>query len=131
MSSQYAHLTIPTVGSILCEQLTVTMEARDLFDNIAWFPALLEASDRAAKGKRARPEVAAFLAGQVFEVLRLEFELEGGTYHSGRYRMIEVFETKHRVVSNAPICRGVHHAVYSVERGFIYNSYDNPQGRAL
>ena len=111
------------------------MKERDLFDRIASFRALLEASDRAAKGKRVRRDVAAFLTGQEFEVLRLEQELRDGTYRPGRYRKIEVFEPKHRIVSAAPFRdRVVHHALYSVygplfERGFIFDSYANRTGK--
>ena len=111
------------------------MKARKLFDKITSFSVLLEASERAAKGKRTRPDVAAFLAGQEFEVLRLERELRDGTYQPGRYRKIEVYEPKHRIVSAAPFRdRVVHHAVHSVcgplfERGFIYDSYANRTGK--
>ena len=111
------------------------MKERDLFDRIASFQALLEASNLAARGKRGRPDVAAFLAGQEFEALRLERELLSGSYQPGRYRKIEVFEPKHRIVSAAPFRdRVVHHAIHSVcgplfERGFIFDSYANRTGK--
>ena len=107
----------------------------DLFDRIATFPALLEAAQRAAKGKRAKPGVAAFLAGLEPEVLRLERELRSGRYRPGRYTKIEIFDPKHRVVSAAPFRdRVVHHALCAVcepifERGFIHDSYANRLGK--
>ena len=39
-------------------------KARDLFDRIASFPALLEAARKAARGKRTKPGVASFLANR-------------------------------------------------------------------
>ncbi len=108
---------------------------RDLFDNIASFQALHEASLRAARGKRAKPGVAVFLANLEKEVLRLERELRGGAYRPGRYTQIEVFDPKHRIVSAAPFRdRVVHHAFCAVceplfERGFIHDSYANRRGK--
>ena len=77
-------------------------KAHDLFDAIASFPALHAAALRAATGKRRKPGVAAFLANLETEVLRLERELRTGRYRPGRYKTIEVFDPKHRVVSAAP-----------------------------
>ena len=108
---------------------------RNLYDSIASFPALLEAARRAARGKRGKPGVAAFLANLEKEILRLERELRGGRYRPGRYRTIEIFDPKHRVVSAAPFRdRVVHHAFCAVcepifERGFIHDSYANRKGK--
>lgn len=106
-----------------------------LFDAIAAFPALLTATRRAAAGKRTAPGVAAFLAGQETEALRLERELRSGSYRPGRYRTIEIFDPKHRIVSAAPFRdRVVHHALCAVcepifERGFVFDSYANRKGK--
>ena len=110
-------------------------KARDLFESIAAFPALRAAALRAAKGKRAKPAAAAFLANLEKDVLRLERELKAGGYRPGRYKVIEVFDPKHRVVSAAPFRdRVVHHAFCAVcepvfERGFIHDSYANRTGK--
>ena len=110
-------------------------KARNLFDGIASFGALHAAALRAAKGKRGKPGVAAFLANLETEVLRLERELRDGGYRPGGYRKIEIFDPKHRVVSAAPFRdRVVHHAWCAVcepvfERGFIYDSYANRVGK--
>ena len=110
-------------------------KARDLFEAIASFPALREAALRAAKGKRSKPGVAAFLANLETEVLRLERELTTGKYRPGRYTVIEVFDPKHRLVSAAPFRdRVVHHAFCAVtepifERGFIHDNYANRVGK--
>ena len=110
-------------------------KARNLFDSIATFEALHAAALRAAKGKRSKPGVAAFLANLETEVLRLERGLRAGSYRPGGYRKIEIFDPKHRVVSAAPFRdRVVHHAWCGVceplfERGFIHDSYANRVGK--
>ena len=110
-------------------------KAHNLFDRLASFPALLAASRRAAQGKRTKPGVAAFLANQEKELLRLERALQSGRYRPGRYTSIEIFDPKHRLVSAAPFRdRVVHHAFCAVcepvfERGFIHDSYANRTGK--
>ncbi len=110
-------------------------KARELFDRIASFEALHAAALRAARAKRGKPGVAAFLANLEREVLRLERELQSGTYRPGRYTKIEIFDPKHRIVSAAPFRdRVVHHAFCAVcepvfERGFIHDSYANRVGK--
>ena len=110
-------------------------KARDLFGRIASFPALLEAARIAARGKRAKPGVATFLANLEPQVLRLERELRSGRYRPGRYTVIEIRDPKRRIVSAAPFCdRVVHHAFCRVveplfERGFIHDSYANRRGK--
>ena len=108
---------------------------RYLFDGIASFPALVSAARRAARGKRDKPGAAAFLANLEKEILRLERELESGRYRPGRYKTIEIFDPKHRIVSAAPFRdRVVHHALCAVcepifDRGFIHDSYANRKGK--
>ena len=108
---------------------------RELFDRIASFEALHSAALRAAKGKRSKPGVAAFLANLEREVLQLERQLQSGRYRPGRYKKIEVFDPKHRIVSAAPFRdRVVHHAFCAVcepifERAFIHDSYANRKGK--
>ena len=108
---------------------------RNLFDGIASFSALHAAALRAAKGKRAKPGPAAFLANLETELLRLERDLQSGRYRPGRYRTLEIRDPKHRVVSAAPFRdRVVHHALCAVcepifDRGFIHDSYANRSGK--
>ena len=108
---------------------------RDLFDGIASFSALHAACLRAVRNKRAKPGAAAFLANLEKEILRLERQLKSGRYRPGRYRKIEIFDPKHRIVSAAPFRdRVVHHAFCAVceslfERGFIHDSYANRKGK--
>ena len=69
------------------------------------------------------------------EVLQLKRKLENGTYKPGGYKVIEIFDPKHRLVSAAPFRdRVVHHALIDVcapifERGFVYDSYANRTGK--
>ena len=79
--------------------------------------------------------MAAFLANLEPEVLRLERQLNDGSYRPGRYTVIEIRDPKHRLVSAAPFRdRVVHHAFCAVveplfEGGFIHDSYANRLGK--
>lgn len=107
----------------------------DLFLAIANFPALTAAALVAARGKRRKPGVAAFLARLESNVLRLERALLAGSWQPGEYTLIEVNDPKPRRVSAAPFRdRVVHHAICAVvepifERGFIHDSYANRVGK--
>ena len=109
--------------------------ANDLFGGIASFAALRTAAHHAVLGKRRSPGAANFLARLEPEILRLERELNDGSYRPGRYRAFEVFDPKRRMVSAAPFRdRVVHHALCSViepvfERSFIFDSYANRAGK--
>jgi retron-type reverse transcriptase len=110
-------------------------EAGDLFAGIASFPALRIAAGEAIKGKRKKPGAAAFMANCERELLRLERELNDGSYQPGSYVEILVREPKERLVSAAPFRdRVVHHALCAVvqpifERGLIANSFANREGK--
>ncbi|MFO1319019.1 MAG: RNA-directed DNA polymerase [Burkholderiales bacterium] len=107
----------------------------DLFDQIAAFQPLCEATRRAAKGKRGKPGCAMFLNNLERNVLRLERELQDGTWRPGAYTVIDVRDPKPRRVSAAPFRdRVVHHALCRVvqpifERGFIDDTYANRVGK--
>lgn len=107
----------------------------DLFGQIANFGALIEATRRAVRGKRAKRGAAAFLARLEPECFRLERELLSGHYRPGAYREFLVRDPKCRLVSAAPFRdRVVHHALHAVigpifERGFIFDSYANRVGK--
>ena len=106
-----------------------------LFPGIASFAALEAAAQRAARGKRRKPGVAAFLAHLEPEVLRLERVLLSGAWRPGRYVEIAIRDPKPRRVSAAPFRdRVVHHALCAVieplfERGFVFDSYTNRLGK--
>jgi retron-type reverse transcriptase len=102
-----------------------------LFGQIATFRALHDAARRAIVGKRRK---AAFMANLERELLRLERELNDGSYRTGRYLEIIVRDPKRRLVSAAPFRdRVVHHALFAVigplfERSFIPDTYANRTG---
>ena len=106
-----------------------------LFGEIANFRALHAAAMRAVAGKRRKPGAAAFMANLETELLRLERELQAGTWRPGRYVTIAIKQPKQRMVSAAPFRdRVVHHAVHAVvaplfDRGFIHHSYANRVGK--
>ncbi len=99
-----------------------------LFETITAFPNLLEAARLASRGKRVRPNVAAFALGLEEELHRLQEELVTRSYGPGPYRTFIVREKKPRLISAAPFRdRVVHHAFYRVigpifERGFLFDS---------
>jgi RNA-directed DNA polymerase len=107
----------------------------ELFGRIASFAALRQAALTAARGKRSKPGVGAFLANMEPRLLALERTLQAGTWRSSAYTEMVVKEPKERVVSAAPFRdRVVHHALCAVvapvfEQGFIFDSYANRQGK--
>ena len=87
----------------------------DLFRRIANFGAIRAAARSAVCGKRKKPGASAFFANLERELLRLERELQDGTYRPGSYVEIKVRDPKERIVSAAPFCdRVVHHALCTV-----------------
>jgi retron-type reverse transcriptase len=87
----------------------------NLFPQIASFENLHAAWEAARRGKRRRRDVAAFELRLESELLRLERELQAGTYRPGRYRSFYIREPKRRKISAAPFRdRVVHHALCRV-----------------
>ena len=109
-------------------------KADALFERIASFAALRCAAMKAIKGKRAKPGAAGFMANLEKNLIVIEARLQSGTWRSGGYTEIEIFEPKHRLVSAAPFRdRVVHHALCAVaaplfEQGYIRDSYANRKG---
>lgn len=108
---------------------------RDLWMQITQFANLLDATQKAQKGKRYRDNVLAFNYNREAELLRLQSELTSKTYRPGTYRTFEIVEPKQRLISAAPYRdRVVHHALCNiivplVEPSFIYDSYANRAGK--
>jgi RNA-directed DNA polymerase len=96
----------------------------NVWERLVSFPNLLRA---ARKGKRDRPDVAAFEYDAERELLRIRDELESGAYPFGPSHSIT--EPKPRLISAAPYRdRVVHHALCNVlepvyERSFIADGY--------
>ena len=106
-----------------------------LFVHVVSFDNLIAAARRAARGKSASPEVAAFLYRLEPAVLQLERELTAGSYRPGPYRTFTIREPKLRQITVAPFRdRVVHHAVCGVleprfEHLFIHDSYACRRGK--
>jgi len=106
----------------------------NLYPKIIDFENLLQAAQKAQRGKRFRPNVLAFNDNREQELLRLQSALETKTYQPGAYRTFEIFEPRRRLISAAPYRdRVVHHALCNIiiplfERTFIQDSYANRVG---
>jgi RNA-directed DNA polymerase len=102
---------------------------KNLYPQVCDFTNLYYAYRAAAKGKRGRPDVAAFEFDLEGNLLRLREELLGRCYQPGGYRHFTITTPKRRKVSAAPFRdRVVHHALVRVvepifERRFIHDSY--------
>jgi len=100
-----------------------------LYPQIISFENLFVAARRAARGKKARPDVARFLFDLETNVLQLREELLERSYRPGEYHRFHITDPKPRVISAAPFRdRVVHHALCQVieplfERSFIHDSY--------
>ncbi|MFY4727481.1 reverse transcriptase domain-containing protein [Nitrospira sp. BLG_2] len=106
-----------------------------LFARVASFSNLLEAARLASRGKRFRPNVAAFSLNLEEELQGLQRELVTRTYRPGPYRTFLVREKKPRLISAAPFRdRVMHHALCNVieplfDRGFLFDSYACRKGK--
>ena len=104
-------------------------------DQVFAWTNLLLAHQRAAKGKRGKPSVAAFELDLADRLIDLQEALRSRSYRPGAYRHFFVHESKRRKISAAPFRdRVIHHALVQViepifERRFIPHSYANRIGR--
>ena len=102
---------------------------------MAGWENLRRASANAAKGKRRRPDVEAWLLREETELLLLREELLSGAYLPGAYRFFEIREPKRRLIAAAPFRdRVVHHALCQfmapvLERRFISRSFSCQIGK--
>ena len=100
-----------------------------LYPLITAFENLHRAFKNAARGKRRRPDVAAFEFDLERNLLELQTELETQTYTPGPYYNFRIYDPKPRLISAAPFRdRVAHHALCQIveplfERRFIPDSY--------
>jgi RNA-directed DNA polymerase len=108
---------------------------KNLYPQICTFENLFHAFRAAAKGKRGRPEVAAFEQDLEPNLFLLQQELLARTYRPGPYTHFPICDPKPRIISAADFRdRVVHHALVRViepifERRFIHDSYACRKGR--
>lgn len=102
---------------------------KHLYPQVYTFENLYLAYRAARRGKRSRPEVAAFEFDLEHNLLTLQQELGDQTYQPGAYTSFYIREPKRRLVSAAPFRdRVVHHALCNIiepiwEARFIHTSY--------
>lgn len=107
----------------------------NLWSQVTAFSNLLDAANKAQKGKRYRENVLAFNYNREAELLSLQASLLTQTYQPGAYRTFEIVEPKRRLISAAPYRdRVVHHALCNIivpliDTSFIYDSYANRIGK--
>jgi RNA-directed DNA polymerase len=100
-----------------------------LWAELSSLPHILRAAETAARGKRKRPDVAAFLMNLENEAVRLRRELLDGSYEHGSYFQFTIRDPKPRRISAAAFRdRVVHHALTAVlepvfEKRFSRASY--------
>jgi hypothetical protein len=101
----------------------------ELFRTLCEPAHLIACARSAARGKKRKPDAAAFLLNMEPECFRLAAELSAGTWMPGEYRSYVIREPKPRLISAAPFAdRVVHHALVSLlephfERRFVAHSY--------
>jgi retron-type reverse transcriptase len=106
-----------------------------MYAKLSSWENLLLAFRRAAKGKRGRPNVAAFEYRLEENLLELQEELCTRTYCPRPYTSFYIHEPKRRLISAAPFRdRVVHHALCNLiepvfERTFIADSFANRVGK--
>lgn len=109
----------------------------EMYETLCSFENLLWAYRAAARGKRSRPDVAAFDYSLEGHLLQLRDALRAHTYRPGPYRRFTIASPKPRVISAAPFAdRVVHHALCNViepifERRFIADSYASRAGKGI
>ncbi len=102
---------------------------KHLYPQITAFENLHRAFKKAARGKRGRPDVAAFEFDLERQLLNLQADLQTETYRPGAYYNFRVYDPKPRLISAAPFRdRVTHHALCNVieplfERRFIFDTY--------
>ncbi len=108
---------------------------RNLWPQIANFPNLMLAAQKAQRGKRQQLNVASFNVDLEHCLFQLLEELNSGTYCPGPYRSFHILDPKPRMISAAPYRdRVLHHALCNViapllERSMISDSYANRTGK--
>ncbi len=114
---------------------TSSRKRRPVYWKLTSWENLLLAYQKAAKGKRGHPNVAAFEYLLEDNLLALRRELRDFTYRPGTYVSFHIHEPKRRLISAAPFRdRVVHHALCNLiepifERTFIDDSYANRAGK--
>jgi RNA-directed DNA polymerase len=101
----------------------------NLFDRVVAFDNLLLAADKTLRGQKHKPSAARFYYDLEPELLRLQEELENGSWQPRPYRVFTICEPKPRQICASDLRdRVTHHALCNVldpifERRMIHDSY--------
>lgn len=100
------------------------------------FQKLLEAHERASKGKKNKKEVIIFEMDLETNIIRIINSIRNNTYKFGNYRTFKVYEPKERIIKSLPYQDRVVHQWYIEEfikpyffKRFIKNTYACLDGR--
>ena len=94
--------------------------AKRLWPRVLEWDNLLAGAKEAARGKRFHRDVLDFNADLELNVLGIQRRLADGTWSPGSYRVLEVFEPKHRIVHAPQFAdRVVHHALVQIIKPFF------------
>lgn len=85
---------------------------RNQFDKCLTFEKLLEAHQRAKKGKACKKEVILFEMDLETNLMNLYNKLKKGTYQIGRYYEFKIYEPKERVIQALPYVDRIVHQWY-------------------
>ena len=106
-----------------------------MYTELTTWSNFLLAYQKASRGKRGHPNVAAFEYRLEDNLFDLQEQLRQQRYQPGGYVNFTIHEPKRRIISAAPFPdRVVHHALCNrieplFERSFIYDSYANRLGK--
>jgi retron-type reverse transcriptase len=106
----------------------------NIYSQIIDFDNLIEAAQKAQKGKKYQENVLRFNYNLETQLVNIKQELESKTYKPGAYKTFNILEPRPRMISAAPYKdRVVHHALIAIiavifERTFIFDSYANRLG---
>lgn len=79
------------------------------------FQKMLEAHDRASKGKRLKPEIVAFEIDLETNLIRIIKDIKSNKYQFGNYREFVVYEPKERTIKSLPYRDRIVHQWYIEE----------------
>ena len=106
-----------------------------LFEKIISFDNLLDAAEKASRGKRKKRNVMRFNYTSEDNLFQIQEELMNKTYQPGGYHVFRIFDPKPRLISAAAFRdRVVHHALCNIiepifNSSFIFDCYANRMGK--
>jgi hypothetical protein len=88
---------------------------KNQFDNKLTFQKLLEAHERASKGKKSKKEVILFEMDLETNIVKILNDIKNNNYKFGKYREFYVYEPKRRLIKSLPYRDRIVHQWYVEE----------------